>query len=65
MTEKKNAVSSVDDTAFIITKLNKAMEKMQENDYPSLAMCMQRLDFKFAALFLWIILVFANLSNIF
>ncbi len=28
-------------------------------------MCCDKLDFKFAALFLWMVLVLANLSNIF
>lgn len=33
--------------------------------YPNAATCLQRADFKLAALFWWITLVFANLSNIF
>ena len=33
--------------------------------YPSAAICLQRADFRLAALFLWMILVFANLSSIF
>lgn len=33
--------------------------------YPNVATCLQRADFKLAALFWWITLVFANLSNIF
>ena len=33
--------------------------------YPSLLMCRARLDLMFAALFLWIMFVFDNLSNIF
>ncbi len=32
--------------------------------YPNLLICSARLDFKFAALFLWIMLVFVSLSNI-
>ena len=34
-------------------------------NYASLLICRHKLDFKFAALFLWIMLVFANLSSIF
>lgn len=33
--------------------------------YASLLICKHKLDFKFAALFLWMILVLANLSSIF
>ena len=33
--------------------------------YPKEATCLQRADFKLAALFWWIMLVLANLSNIF
>jgi len=33
--------------------------------YPNLLMCLQRLDFRLAALFLWMMLVLASLSSIF
>lgn len=33
--------------------------------YPRAATCLQRADFKLAALFWWMMLVLANLSNIF